>query len=141
MLTVPPWRWVKRSGSGVGCWSNTTLSCKAAMIGSVIFFSLMWSQSKRRSATAAATKYTTLWAAPIRSRGCAWLPQSFICAAEMVIDSTSRGSTAPAIAAVAAASAIAWNGWPPGISLIAMSVTMSQESPSPALTSSIAWPP
>ena len=57
------------------------------------------------------------------------------------MDSTSRASTSPAIAAIAAASAIAWKGWPPGMSLIAMSVTMSHDPPHPAVTSSMAWPP
>ena len=105
--TVPPCRCVKRSGNGVGCWSNTTLSCKAPINGSSSLASAICSQVKLRSATEAATKYTTLCAAPIRSRGWAWLPQSFICAAEMVMLSTSRGSTLPSIAAIAAASAIA----------------------------------
>src|SRR2546427_418102 len=39
---------------------------------------------------------------------------------------TSSGSTSPAIAALAAASAAAWCGWPPGTSLIAMFVLMSR---------------
>ena len=38
---------------------------------------------------------------------------------------TSAGSTFPAIAALAAASAAAWCGWPPGTSLTAMFVVMS----------------
>ena len=44
---------------------------------------------------------------------------------DRVMVSTSSGETLPALAALAAASASAWLGCPPGTSLMAMSVMMS----------------
>jgi hypothetical protein len=53
----------------------------------------------------------------------------------------SFGSTLPIRAASDAASAVAWNGCAPGISLMAMSVTMSHEARRSRVMSSMAWPP
>src|SRR5206468_3966815 len=54
---------------------------------------------------------------------------------------TSCGSTSPAMAALAAASAAAWCGWPPGTSLIAMLVVMSHDVPRSFVTSRRWSPP
>ena len=92
MKTVPPWRCGKRSGSGGGSRSNSTRDSSDAIAGSRIFSGVKCSQSKRRSTTAAATKYGTLCAAPTRSCGCtACLRQVSSCGARMTMRRTCLG--------------------------------------------------
>ena len=59
----------------------------------------------------------------------------------MMMLATSAAVMLPSRAAFAAASAMAWYGWPPGTSLIAMSVQMSQLSPSPRVAMAAARVP
>src|SRR5205085_10729684 len=99
------------------------------MTGSAILAGVALAQEKSRSAAPAAVKKAGLCAMSTRSLGCNGPLSAVRPGLDTVMLSIASAAACALRAALAAASARAWYGWPPGTNLTAMSVTMSHEPP------------